>query len=80
MPTINALMAMLVAELTEEGIAAPLAQRFTLATIWTDLARLAGEELPAEALAVVGPALDVTYQPVRGGGYADHALRFTPAD
>ena len=80
MPTVTTLMTMLVAELAEEGIAAPLAQRFTLATIWTDLARLAGEELPAEALVIVGPALDVAYEPVRRGSSADHAMQFAPAD
>jgi len=74
--TINALMATLVAELAADEIPQPLAQRFTLAAIWADLARLAGEELSAEALAVVGRALDVTYEPVRRGSYAEHALEF----
>jgi len=76
--TINALMAALVAELAAEEVATPLAQRFTLANIWADLARLAGEALPPEALAVVGRALDVTYAPVeiRRGSYADQRLQF----
>jgi hypothetical protein len=76
--TINALMAALVAELEAEEVATPLAQRFTLANIWADLARLAGEELPPVVLAVVGRALDVTYAPVdvRRGSSAAHALQF----
>ncbi len=78
--TINDIMALLVEELTEGEIPMPLAQEFTLANVWCDLARLAGEELPAEAVAVVGRALDVTYEPVRRGSYAEHALQFAPAD
>ncbi len=80
--TINALMAALVAELADGEIPLPLAQSFTLANIWCDLARLAGEELPAEALAVVGRALDATVEPVmvRRGRYAAHGLQFAPAD
>ncbi len=76
--TINDLMAALVAELTEGEIPLPLSQRFTLANVWADLARLAGEELPAEALAVVGRALDATIEPtfVRRGRYAEHAPEY----
>ncbi len=76
--TINEAMAALVAELADGEIPMPLAQSFTLANIWCDLARLAGEELPAEALAVVGRALDATIEPVgiRRGSYAAHALEF----
>ncbi len=80
--TINDIMALLVEELTEGEIPMPLAQEFTLANIWSDLARIAGEELPANALAVVGRALDATIEPtfVRRGSYAEHALQFAPAD
>ncbi len=41
-----------------------------------------GEELPAEARAVVGRALDVTIALtfVRRGSYAEHVLQFAPAD
>jgi hypothetical protein len=76
--TLNALMAALVAELADGEIPLPLAQSFTLAAVWQDLARLAGEELPADALAVVGRALDATIEPVmvRRGSYAEHALQF----
>jgi hypothetical protein len=78
--TINTLMRALVAELIENEIPHPLAERFTLAHVWADLARLAGEELPPEALAIVGPALDVAYAPVRRGGYAEPQPQFLPAD
>ncbi len=80
--TINEAMILLVAELAADDIPQPLSQRFTLAAIWQDLARLAGEELPAEALAVVGRSLDATIEPtfVRRDSYADRALQFAPAD
>jgi len=80
--TINEAMTLLVAELEDGEVPAPLSTRFTLANIWADLARLAGEELPADALAVVGRALDATIEPVRvrRGSYADHATQFAPAD
>ncbi len=76
--TINEAMVLLVAELIEAEIPMPLAQEFTLANVWCDLARLAGEELPADALAVVGRALDATIEPtlIRRGSYAEHALEF----
>ena len=80
--TLNALMIALVAELADGEIPMPLAQSFTLANVWADLARIAGEELPADALAVVGRVLDATIEPVgvRRGRYAEHALEFAPAD
>ncbi len=80
--TINELMAALVAELAADEIPQPLAQRFTLANVWSDLARIAGEELPPEPLAVVGWALDATIEPtrIRRGSYAEHALEFAPVD
>ncbi len=80
--TLNALMIALVAELIDGEIPQPLAQRFTLAAVWQDLARLAGEALPADALAVVGRALDATVEPVgvRHGSYAEYALQFAPVD
>ncbi len=76
--TINEAMIALVAELADGEVPAPLSTRFTLANIWADLARLAGEELSADALAVVGRALDATIEPVlvRRGSYAEHALEF----
>jgi hypothetical protein len=56
--TINALFSALVAELAEE-VPAPLSQRFTLAAIWSDLARLNGETPPA-AVAIIAEGLPVT--------------------
>ena len=56
-PSINGLMAALVAELVEaEGDAAfdPLAERLTLLAVWADLCRLAGEPLPAGIRRVLG--------------------------
>ncbi len=80
--TINEAMALLVDELTEGEVPSPLSQQYLLANVWADLARLAGEELPADALAVVGRALDATIEPVgvRRGRYAEYAPEFAPAD
>jgi hypothetical protein len=39
-------MTLLVEELREAGLADPLAETFTLAAVWDDLARLAGETPP----------------------------------
>ncbi len=75
--TINEAMALLVEELTEGEIPQPLSKRFTLATVWCDLARLAGEELPAAAVAVVGDILDTICEPLPlRGSYRDHAAQF----
>jgi hypothetical protein len=51
--TINEAMAILVAELGAGGVPAPLAQPFTLAALWDDLARLAGEPVPPEVAALL---------------------------
>ncbi len=51
--TINDLMRALVDELAAEGVPAPLVESFTLAAVWLDLCRLAGETPPAEVLAVL---------------------------
>jgi len=82
MMTLNDLMIALVAELADGGVPDPLRQRFSLGLVWSDLARIAGEALPADASAVVGRALDVTYAPVgvRRGRYAEHAPEFATAD
>lgn len=53
MTTLTALMAALVAELEAEDIPAPLRQPFTLAMVYADLARLAGEPVPAEVAAIL---------------------------
>ena len=51
--TINGLMQALVNDLEAEGVPTPLRESFTLAAVWLDLCRLAGEALPAEVLAVL---------------------------
>lgn len=43
---INRLMTTLLDELRIEGLADPLAEAFTLAALWDDLSRLAGETPP----------------------------------
>jgi len=54
---IERLLRELLAELLAAGVPAPLGQRLTLAAVWVDLARLAGEEVPADVLALLdGPA------------------------
>ena len=81
--SINDLMVALVAELEAGEVPAPLTQQFTLAAVWQDLARLAGEPLPAAALAVVGDVLDAICEPVpvRRPVHAGHtAAAWLPAD
>ncbi len=46
MTTLNDLMTTLVDELAEHDVPDALAQPITLAALWADLARLAGEPLP----------------------------------
>jgi len=74
---VNTLMLALVAELHTEGIPDPLSTRLTLAALWDDLARLAGEELPADvAAALDAPVPLVPVVPVRRGSYATHRREF----
>ena len=51
--TINELMRALLDELEAGGVPMPLAESFTLAAVWLDLCRLAGEAPPAEAVAIL---------------------------
>lgn len=63
MTTLNGLMEQLCDELVAGGVDEVLAQRLTLAALWADLARLAGEALPrwvATALDADRPRLSVT--------------------
>jgi hypothetical protein len=54
--SINTILAALVEELVEGGMDDPLAEPLTLAALWSDLARIAGEPLPADVAALVdGP-------------------------
>jgi len=50
---VNRLMSALVAELEAGEVPDPCGQSFTLAALWLDLARLAGEEPPAHVAAAV---------------------------
>ena len=52
--SVNDLMERLVDELADGEVTAALGQSFTLAAIWADLARLAGEELPALVRLLIG--------------------------
>ena len=51
--TINDLMRTLVDELAAEGVPSPLAESFTLAAVWLDLCRMAGEMPPTDVLAIL---------------------------
>lgn len=52
--TINGTLRAFVAELEDGGVDEPLIARLTLAAVWADLARLAGEALPADVSAALG--------------------------
>jgi hypothetical protein len=74
---VNALLLALVAELRAEDVPDPLNQRFTLAALWADLARLAGEAVPpAIVLALDDPVPLAPPVPVQRGSYADHRSQF----
>ena len=53
---INDLLHRLLDELAAEGIPEPLSTPFTLAALWLDLCRLAGEEPPAAVAALLDEA------------------------
>ena len=74
MKSINALMAALIIELIEGEIPSPLTCELPVFALWSDLARLAGETLPAHVAALLDcPAVEVRqpapypplYEPVR---------------
>jgi len=81
---VTAALTALYAELAEE-IPDVLSTRFMFANLWADLARLAGESLPADVAAVLDAPLDLAPSlpisealapvPVRRGSYAAHALQ-----
>jgi len=74
---VTAALTALYAELAEE-IPDVLSTPFTFATLWADLARLAGESLPADVAAVLDAPLDLAPLPlpVLRGSYAAHADQF----
>ena len=53
--SINDALTALVDDLAAGDVPDPLQQRFTLAAIWYDLCRLAGEDVPAAVAAIVDP-------------------------
>jgi hypothetical protein len=53
---VNDLMTALCDELAEGDVAEPLGESFTLALVWLDLCRLAGEEPPAFLVALIDGA------------------------
>jgi hypothetical protein len=61
--TINQALTLLVAELAEGDVPDPLAQRFRLAFVWADLARLAGEPLPDHIAAALDEPAPVAAPP-----------------
>jgi len=73
---ITAALTALYAELAEE-VPDVLITPFTFATIWADLARIAGEPLPRDVAAVLDAPLDLA--PVLRGSYAAHDQQFAEA-
>ena len=71
--TIADALAALVAERAENDIPDPLRESFTLATVWADLARIAGEPIPPAEVAAVLDAPAVERVPAR-------AARWLPTD
>jgi len=70
MMRLNALLRALVDELAADGVPDPLAQPLTLALVWADLARLAGEPLPPEVAAMIAapvPSLRYSTPPAISG-------------
>ena len=65
--SLNDLMALLVAELADGDIPAPLTQRLTLAHTWADLARLAGEPTPPAVVAPLDGRCTIPVRPIRAG-------------
>ena len=61
--TVNDALRALCDELAADGVPAPLAQPLTLASVWCDLGRLAGEEVPAAVVALLEAAEDVAGEP-----------------
>lgn len=62
--SVNVLMAALVVELIEGEVPAPLTCEFPVYTLWSDLARLAGEAVPPHVAALLdAPALDLVIAP-----------------
>jgi len=73
---VTAALTALLEELAAE-IPDVLTETFTFAGLWADLARLAGEPLPADVAAVLDAPLDIMPPvAVHRGSYAAHAEQF----
>ena len=68
--SVNRLLSALVAELAAGDVPDPCGQRFTLAALWLDLARLAGEEPPPAVRALVAAPAPTTTAPTATRGAA----------
>jgi hypothetical protein len=69
--SIHGLMTALVAQLEADEVPAPLAQRFTLAYVWHDLALLAGEPVPAHIAAMLDEPTHATPLPTGAAIYRE---------
>ncbi len=72
---VTAALTALYAELAEE-IPDVLNAEFSFATIWADLARVAGEPVPRDVAAVLDTPLDLAPTPAYRGSYAAHSAQF----
>ncbi len=72
---VTAALTTLLHELAEE-IPNVLTETFTFAGLWADLARIAGEPLPADVAAVLDAPLDLAPVSAYRGSYAAHADQF----
>lgn len=73
--SVNVLLRTLVDEMAADDVPDPLAQPCTLALVWADLARLAGESVPAEVAALLDAPIPL--RPLRA---APKPRRHRPAD
>ncbi len=76
---INRLMALLLDELRAEGISSPLTERFALAALWDDLARLAGETPPTVVRQLYEADSPLSDPSNRGHYLASNTLASPPA-
>ncbi len=76
MTTITSALTMLIEELAADGVPNVLHESFTFAALWADLARIAGEPLPADVAAVLDAPLDLAPVPVYRDSYAEHSAQF----
>ncbi len=69
--TITDALHALCAELAADGVPHPLGQSFTLAALWSDLARLAGEAVPPDVAALLDAPLVLCVDENRFSSVAD---------